>query len=213
MSAKVHNSTALDALVLQPGSSFTRSRAGFDTGRRQFKCWAASAPELAPLRGDADYTFDGMLVDTVTISEMRGGLATVDVSYLGVLTGNPEDVKPDEFVYNTNYQESGDNVTFIVNGVTHAVDFGYHLPQVTHTYVTEDLPTTKPGQLIAPGKYADLVPDGIIVFDDGMIITPVNPVAFWRLDGRNIREVNGLYELSDTYNYNFMASSYTVTYP
>ncbi len=46
MSATIHGGSELYSLVEQPGSSFTTTRAGFDTGRRTFKCWQSVAGTL-----------------------------------------------------------------------------------------------------------------------------------------------------------------------
>jgi len=89
MSATTHGSSALYSLVEQPGSSFTTTRAGFDTGRRTFKCWQSVAGTLEPLRGSADSTYFGMKVDTVEVTFDTAGVATMQVSYLGIKNQSP----------------------------------------------------------------------------------------------------------------------------
>jgi hypothetical protein len=212
MSATIHNSTALAALVEQPGATFTQSRSGFDTGRRTFKCLSASVANLVPMRGDADSTFPNMKVDTVTTTFERAGLAMVDVSYLGEVVSTGEAEKPDEFTYTVNYEPNGANFSVTINGTTSTIDTSIFHPQVTHVYITSDLPTSKVGQYIDPERFADLVPEDVIDVP-GISQTWTYNVLYkgWKLTGRTIRENGERYEISDTYSYDFVFSGVTVT--
>jgi len=197
MSATIHGGSELYSLVEQPGSSFTTTRAGFDTGRRTFKCWQSVAGTLEPLRGSADSTYFGMKVDTVEVTFDRAGVATMQVSYLGIK--NQSQIKEDEFNY---------SVTDETPKIYYNSDFDWQSsipkPQVTRTYITRTLPTTKIGRYDKPLKYADMVPGDTVYFQE---VPALWKYTFWfkawRLIGRTIKNVGDLYEITETHQWDF----------
>ena len=201
MSSTIHNASALNALVEQPGAQFNQTRQGFDTGRRTFKCWASVAANLLPLRGSPDATYVEMKVDTATITNERAELATIEVNYLGTLIQGQR--KPDEFTYTVNYDPSTASVTY--NSTT--IDVAIYHPQVTHIYTTETLPTSKVGQFRDPDKFADLVMEETVQYPTiNAVLTWAVALKGWRIQGRNIRDNGTIYEVTDTYFYEFVGS-------
>ena len=196
MSATTHGSAALYSLVEQPGSSFTTTRGGFDTGRRVFKCWQSVAVTLEPLRGSSDETYSGMKVDTVTTTFDKAGVATLDVNYLGIK--NQSQTKEDE----VNYSVTSETPSFYVS--TTSFDFNATIPkpQVTRTYLTRTLPTSKVGQFEEPVKYVDQVPGSTIYFGEvGLTLTFTFLFKGWKLIGRTIKNVGDLYEITETHQW------------
>ncbi len=199
MSATIHGGSELYSLVEQPGSSFTTTRAGFDSGRRTFKCWQSVTATLEPLRGSPDSTYFGMKVDTVEVTFDKAGVATMQVSYLGIK--NQSQTKEDEFQYSVTDE----------TGKIHADTFDWEAsipkPQVTRTYITDKLPTTKIGRFDVPLKYADMIPADTVYYEE---VPALWKYTFWfkawRLIGRTIKTVAGvadLYEITETHQWDF----------
>jgi len=200
MSATIHGGSELYSLVEQPGSSFTTTRGGFDTGRRTFKCWQSVAITLEPLRGSADSTYFGMKVDTVEVTFDKAGVATMQVSYLG--SKNESQIKEDEFSYSVTDE----------TGKIYAQTFDWEAsipkPQVTRTYMTRTLPTTKVGRFDVPLKYADQVPGDTVFYEEVPALwTYTFWFKGWRLIGRTIKNVGDLYEITETHQWDFEVSS------
>ena len=196
MSATTHGSSALYSLVEQPGSSFTTTRAGFDTGRRTFKCWQSVAATLEPLRGSADSTYFGMKVDTVEVTFDTAGVATMQVSYLGIK--NQSQTKEDEFQYSVTDE------TPKIYDPTFDWEASIPKPQVTRTYITDKLPTTKIGRFDVPLKYADMIPGDTVYYEEVPALwTYTFWFKAWRLNGRTIKNVADLYEITETHQWDF----------
>ena len=197
MSATIHGSTELYSLVEQPGSSFTTTRAGFDTGRRTFKCWQSVALTLEPLRGSADSTYFGMKVDTVEVTFDKAGVATMQVSYLG--TKNESKIKEDEFTYSVT-----DETPKIYYNPSFDWQASIPKPQVTRTFITRTLPTTKIGRFDRPLKYADMIPGNTVYYEE---VPALWRYTFWfkawKLIGRTIKNVADLYEVTETHQWDF----------
>ena len=205
MSATTHNSSALYSLVEQPGASFTTTRAGFDTGRRTFKCWQSVVGTLEPLRGSPDSTYFGMKVDTVEVTFDTAGVATLQVSYLGIK--NQSQTKEDEFQYSVTDE------TPVIYAPTFDWQASIPKPQVTRTFITDKLPTAKIGAFDVPLKYADLIPGDTRYYEEAGT-TWVYTFWFkaWRLIGRTIKTVAGvadLYEITETHQWDFEVKSIT----
>jgi len=204
MSATIHGGSELYLLVEQPGSSFTTTRAGFDSGRRTFKCWQSVAGTLEPLRGSADSTYFGMKVDAVEVTFDKAGIATMQVSYLGIK--NQSQTKEDEFQYSVTDE------TPEIYEPTFDWQASIPKPQVTRTYITRTLPTSKIGRFDVPLKYADMVPDDYVVYEE---VPAVWFYTFWfkawRLIGRTIKNVGDLYEITETHQWDFEVRSITST--
>lgn len=186
MSATIHGGSELYSLVEQPGSSFTTTRAGFDTGRRTFKCWQSVAITLEPLRGSADSIYFSMKVDTVEVTFDKAGVATIQVSYLG--TKNETQIKEDEFQYSVTDE----------TGMIYAPTFDWEAsipkPQVTRTYMTRTLPTAKVGRFDVPLKYADQVPGDTVFYEEVPALwTYTFWFKAWRLIGRTIKTAGDLH--------------------
>lgn len=202
MSATNHNATALYALVEQPGATFSTTSGGFDTGRRVFKCWQSVVATLEPLRGSPDSVYQGMKVDTVSTTFDKSGVATIEVNYLGVK--NETHIKEDEFNYSVAYDNDG----FVVESTEGRLSFDYSSaimkPQVTHTYLTKTLPTTKVGEFATPPKYADLVPSDTITFAELGVAMQFNYYfKGWMLIGRTIKTSGEMHQITDTYLWDF----------
>ena len=196
MSATIHGGSELYSLVEQPGSSFTTTRAGFDTGRRTFKCWQSVAITLEPLRGSADSTYFGMKVDTVEVTFDKAGVATIQVSYLG--TKNETQIKEDEFQYSVTDE----------TGMIYAPTFDWEAsipkPQVTRTYMTRTLPTAKVGRFDVPLKYADQVPGDTVFYEEVPALwTYTFWFKAWKLIGRTIKTAGDLHEITETHQWDF----------
>ena len=196
MSATIHGGSELYSLVEQPGSSFTTTRAGFDTGRRTFKCWQSVAGTLEPLRGSADSSYFGMKVDTVEVTFDKAGVATIQVSYLG--TKNETQIKEDEFSYSVTDE----------TGMIYAPTFDWEAsipkPQVTRTYMTRTLPTAKVGRFDVPLKYADQVPGDTVFYEEVPALwTYTFWFKAWRLIGRTIKTAGDLHEITETHQWDF----------
>ena len=205
MSATTHNSSALYSLVEQPGASFTTTRAGFDSGRRTFKCWQSVVGTLEPLRGSPDSTYFGMKVDTVEVTFDTAGVATLQVSYLGIK--NQSQTKEDEFQYSVTDE------TPVIYAPTFDWQASIPKPQVTRTFITDKLPTAKIGAFDVPLKYADLIPGDTRYYEEAGT-TWVYTFWFkaWRLIGRTIKTVAGaadLYEITETHQWDFEVRSIT----
>ena len=196
MSATIHGGSELYLLVEQPGSSFTTTRAGFDSGRRTFRCWQSVAGTLEPLRGSADSTYFGMKVDAVEVTFDKAGIATMQVSYLGIK--NQSQTKEDEFQYSVTDE------TPEIYEPTFDWQASIPKPQVTRTYITRTLPTSKIGRFDVPLKYADMVPADFVVYEE---VPAVWFYTFWfkawRLIGRTIKNVGDLYEITETHQWDF----------
>jgi len=200
MSATTHGSTELYSLVEQPGSSFTTTRAGFDTGRRTFKCWQSVAATLEPLRGSADSIYSGMKVDTVQVTFDKAGVATMQVSYLGIK--NQSQTKEDEFNYSVTDE------TPKLYFPTFDWQSTIPKPQVTRTYITDTLPTTKIGRYDRPLKYADLIPGDTVYYEEvGTTWLYTFWFKAWRLIGRTIKNAGDLYEITETHQWDFEVRS------
>ena len=197
MSATTHGSSALYSLVEQPGSSFTTTRAGFDSGRRTFKCWQSVVGTLEPLRGSPDSTYFGMKVDTVEVTFDKAGVATLQVSYLGIK--NQSQTKEDEFQYSVT-----DETPKIYYNASFDWQASIPKPQVTRTYITRTLPTTKIGRFDVPLKYADMVPGDTVYYEE---VPALWKYTFWfkawKLIGRTIKNVADLYEITETHQWDF----------
>jgi len=196
MSATIHGGSELYSLVEQPGSSFTTTRAGFDTGRRTFKCWQSVAITLEPLRGSADSIYFSMKVDTVEVTFDKAGVATIQVSYLG--TKNETQIKEDEFQYSVTDE----------TGMIYAPTFDWEAsipkPQVTRTYMTRTLPTAKVGRFDVPLKYADQVPGDTVFYEEVPALwTYTFWFKAWRLIGRTIKTAGDLHEITETHQWDF----------
>jgi hypothetical protein len=200
MSATIHGGSGLYSLVEQPGSSFTTTRAGFDTGRRTFKCWQSVAATLEPLRGSPDSIYFGMKVDTVAVTFDAAGVATMQVSYLGIK--NQSQTKEDEFQYSVTDE------TPEIREPTFDWQLSIPKPQVTRTFITRTLPTTKIGRYDMPLKYAELVPGDTVYFEE---VSALWRYTFWfkawRLIGRTIKNVADLYEITETHQWDFKVRS------
>ncbi len=196
MSATIHGGSELCSLVEQPGSSFSTTRGGFDTGRRTFKCWQSVAGTLEPLRGSADSVYFGMKVDAVEVTFDKAGIATMQVSYLG--TKNESQVKEDEFQYSVTDE------TPEIYEPTFDWQASIPKPQVTRTYITRTLPTTKIGRFDVPLKYADQVPGDTVFYEEVPALwTYTFWFKAWRLNGRTIKNVGDLYEITETHQWDF----------
>jgi len=196
MSATIHGGSELYSLVEQPGSSFSTTRGGFDTGRRTFKCWQSVAITLEPLRGSADSTYFGMKVDTVEVTFDKAGVATMQVSYLG--SKNESQIKEDEFSYSVTDD----------TGKIYAPTFDWEAsipkPQVTRTYMTRTLPTAKVGRFDVPLKYADQVPGDTVFYEEVPALwTYTFWFKAWRLIGRTIKTAGDLHEITETHQWDF----------
>ena len=196
MSATTHGGSELYSLVEQPGSSFTTTRAGFDTGRRTFKCWQSVVGTLEPLRGSPDSTYFGMKVDTVEVTFDKAGVATLQVSYLGIK--NESQTKEDEFQYSVTDE------TPVIYEPTFDWQASIPKPQVTRTFITDKLPTTKIGRFDVPLKYADMIPGDTVYYEE---VPALWKYTFWfkawRLIGRTIKNVADLYEVTETHQWDF----------
>ena len=205
MSATTHNSSALYSLVEQPGASFTTTRAGFDSGRRTFKCWQSVVGTLEPLRGSPDSTYFGMKVDTVEVTFDKAGVATLQVSYLGIK--NQSQTKEDEFQYSVTDE------TPVIYAPTFDWQASIPKPQVTRTFITDKLPTTKIGRFDVPLKYADMIPGDTVYYEEaGTTWLYTFWFKAWRLIGRTIKTVAGvadLYEITETHQWDFEVKSIT----
>ena len=205
MSATTHGSSALYSLVEQPGASFTTTRAGFDSGRRTFKCWQSVVGTLEPLRGSPDSTYFGMKVDTVEVTFDTAGVATLQVSYLGIK--NQSRTKEDEFQYSVTDE------TPVIYAPTFDWQASIPKPQVTRTFITDKLPTTKIGRFDVPLKYADMIPGDTVYYEEaGTTWLYTFWFKAWRLIGRTIKTVAGvadLYEITETHQWDFEVKSIT----
>ena len=199
MSATTHGISALYSLVEQPGSSFTTTRAGFDSGRRTFKCWQSVVGTLEPLRGSPDSTYFGMKVDTVEVTFDTAGVATLQVSHLGIK--NQSQTKEDEFQYSVTDE------TPVIYAPTFDWQASIPKPQVTRTFITDKLPTTKIGRFDVPLKYADMIPGDTVYYEEaGTTWLYTFWFKAWRLIGRTIKTVAGvadLYEITETHQWDF----------
>ncbi len=200
MSATIHGNSALYSLQEQPGSTFTTTRAGFDAGRRVFKCWASVVATLEPRRGTPDATYAGMIVDTVTTTFDTVGVATLEVNYLGIKDEGA--LKDDDWAYSVNYSPSDVTFPATINATIVTLTDTQFVPQITRTYITAELPTDKVGDFVTPAKFAELVPSTNVSIP-GASVNIVFSSHFngWRIEGRTIRQVGNRYEISDTMNY------------
>jgi hypothetical protein len=80
-------------------------------------------------------------------------------------------------------------------------------PQVTRTYITDKLPTTKIGRFDVPLKYADMIPGDTVYYEE---VPALWKYTFWfkawKLIGRTIKTVAGvadLYEITETHQWDF----------
>jgi hypothetical protein len=196
MSATTHGGSGLYSLVEQPGASFTTTRAGFDAGRRTFKCWQSVVGTLEPLRGSPDSIYFGMKVDTVEVTFDTAGVATMQVSYLGIK--NQSQTKEDEFQYSVTDE------TPVIYAPTFDWQASIPKPQVTRTYITDKLPTTKIGRFDVPLKYADMIPGDTVYYEE---VPALWKYTFWfkawKLIGRTIKTVADLYEITETHQWDF----------
>lgn len=210
MAYKSHGKSITALPMLHPGSNFTITESGFDTGSRKFIVDRNALPNILPARNTADTSiqftignsitrrgnYSGMYVSSVSnITEMRNDLAEYTVSYLGL-------VKPGKVPYTRN----GTSFTVIpaTGGITIApsssVQTGTEsLPTLTRTYVTNRQPD--PNGLGAIGA----------AFFELIAITPRHTSGAtlggpavsrgWILSNREVRTCGPLYEVADTYNY------------
>jgi len=200
MSATIHGGSELYSLVEQPGSSFTTTRAGFDTGRRTFKCWQSVAGTLEPRRGTPDTTYPGMIVDTVTTTFDTAGVAKMDVNYLGIKDEGT--LKEDDWAYSVNLAISDRTIEATIGATAVTLGDTQFVPQITRTYITAALPTNKVGDFVEPAKFADLVPSTSVSLPGASVQLNYLPYfTGWRLEGRTIKQAGPRYEISETMNY------------
>lgn len=187
MAYKEHGAP-LTQLVPQPGARFSRTKAGFDVGRRQFKIDQSYAWLRAPLIDSRDLVYPMFYVSAVDVTEERNGLATVDVDYLGVTDIH----KPPAIVGDTSSEQ------FTREGwvLTEAT------PSVTFTYVQSTRPDPwQPGQPAAPPGFSAPSSSLKSPYYAGTIIDFTIVFEGWVLKARSYRQAGPFWEVTDSYEY------------
>lgn len=101
--ARTDKGHKLDKLVVQPGSTFTETQVGFDTGSRTVICDVSRALELLPQIGTSDYeifywtqigdhrgSHPFMFVKETTVTTGANNIATISISFEGLIVRNGE---------------------------------------------------------------------------------------------------------------------------
>jgi hypothetical protein len=132
----------------------------------------------------------------VEVTFDTAGVATMQVSYLGAK--NESQIKEDEFSYSVTDE----------TGKIYAPTFDWEAsipkPQVTRTYMTRTLPTTKVGRFDVPLKYADQVPGDTVFYEEVPALwTYTFWFKGWRLIGRTIKTAGDLHEITETHQWDF----------
>lgn len=209
MARTEHGTDLKTGLVENPGASFVVSKTGYDSGTRTYTCDADYVANLIPARGTPDATYPGMFVEDVTITNGKAGIATVVVSYKGVIipddTGS-DNTDADAIQYYVNAQ-----VDAIVIEAAGGISFTKYEPMVTHTYTTTTFPAFNVGEYIDPPLFADKVPASTVSVPVGNSGAGTWTFYYiesgWRLDNRQIQSVGGAYEITDTYLYKYKVES------
>jgi hypothetical protein len=190
-----HHGETLGSLKLQPGSRFTRTLTGFDTGTRVYQCDLDMIDSLEPEVGTADSSLPGgryssMFVDDVDVEEGRNNLAKLTISFLGLKRGLAKppvlagDTSSEQFVNDANYVLTNQLPTISVVSVQDTMPDPFGTGQAA---VPPGVPPT--GEILLPPFY-----EGPIVF--------VDPIwQGWILKTRNFRQAGPYWEVTDGYEY------------
>lgn len=181
-------------LVLQPGSRFKRTRSGFDTGTRIYKCDRSVTELLAPRVGDSDLILAGgrharMFVDDVDIAEGTNEIDTLTIAFLGLIGAGGKGAIISGST-NTNQFMVGQ---FVVSDTT---------PSISVAYVQEDAPDPwEAGQPSEP-PIGQLPEEGYRPHYFTSAVSYPPPVyQGWVLNGRTFRQAGPLWEVTDTFEY------------
>lgn len=200
-SSYVQFGNPLTTLVEQPGASFKRTRSGFDTGRRTFKCNTSAVSSLIPAFDYADATYSRMYVVGVEERGMGNGESEVAVEYSGLMTGTTK-----EKTFDISYIRETRTMPF-TNGT---VAFWYRgnmiRPSVSSTYVTTLQPVTSDlGTRIAPditSVSGALIP---IVTSGYYVLSAFFKDQGWVLINRTVKKAGPLFEVTDEHEYVYTA--------
>lgn len=202
--SRIDYGNALTTLVEQPGAVFSKTKSGYHSGTRTFKCDITVAESLAPLRGTADTQHAAMFVDDYTITEGTNGIATIVVTYSGKLgedNGGTETDPDSALVYDC--AATIDAIYVVSDGLY----FSKYNPRVSHTYVTATFPAFDVGAYRNPPAFADKIPSQTVNVPNSGEWYLGYSQSGWRLENRQTRSVGSNYEITDTYVFDYKVNS------
>jgi hypothetical protein len=203
MAIKKHGT--LSGLQLQPGSTFTRTQEGFDTASRTYTCDAGSISS-APAIHSPDSEYSSMFVSDVDISIDELELATVRVSYRGLISGGGKQAKL--------------NLEFSVEALPSsiaALDIADLKPKNPKGFARRvDVEASEP-QLITLGTIDSTLPQvgeiktGIIETSTATIYWTLRNV--WVLMGRDWVQIGSYYEVTNKWETQYVSEIVVVPKP
>ena len=210
--ARTDKGNALLSLTLQPGSNFSKTQSGFDTGTRSVKVDITKAYDLAPEIGTADYdiryldstmkiargTHTHMFLKEWTVTGETNGIANVSMQFEGVILR-----KGQRFFQNVKAPYYSPGVREVSDQLD-GTNLSIFLQEITKTYMANDLRGLFPLNKIAfpPFEGSELSQ----LYNRGTA-TPLRTPDFhgWTITNRTFRMAGILgklvvYEVNDTYS-------------
>ena len=209
--ARTKHGNKLEAFILQPGSRFSRTESGFDTGSRTVKIDASKAYDMMPEKGASDYDIkysDGttisrgfhthMFLKEAELTDETNGIATISMQFEGVILR-----KGQKFSQNVKAPYYTPGVRQLVDQLD-GVNLDIFLQEITKTYLAADLRSLFPLNKIAspPFEGSDLSQ----IYNRGSAERLRLPDRHgWTITNRTYRlagTLGGLaiYEVNDTYS-------------
>lgn len=204
--ARTDHGNKLRTLTLQKGSRFVQTRSGLDSGARTWLIDRAFTLKNLPRPGMVDFTYRGMFLDSVEVTELENNVDQIVGNFLGIL--NPLNPKPDLFEDSSDSEYTSQVPAEAIQPIT----FHTPRPRITHTYLSKEKPS-----ILDVGK--NIVPFGYpATFTPGKAYTGITidaPTVYfsgWILASRTTRSAGlsgagSIYETVDVYTYEYLTSA------
>lgn len=198
---------ALTTLVLQPGSTFQRTRSGLDVGRRTYHCLTTSLASLIPAYDTADGVYTGMYITGVESRDIENGVSEVNVAYGGLMTGATKDA-----TFDVSFIKERRNFPIAnQNPITAETIAGWYYtlmmrPVITASYVSTVQPVTAQiGERITPPGITGVTGALKIAIPGFSVIPEFIKDQGWVLMDRAYQKAGPIYGVTDVYEWCYTA--------